>query len=376
MSSETSIECDGSSLVPSISGQNRASVETNHDLPIAQNECSGNSSAVDFGSALVSLKQDVKVDEANNAAVAASSLCAQSCGNVKEDIVHIDVKHDTYEGREGESGIRMAAGDGGRGARVAAGDGGSGLRVTAGDGVSGAREAAGGSLCTGKEENQLSSQLQSDLNIRPVQESNGRSIQVDSLSNPLLSGGIISLRPYPASDHHLSETLAKKVTQPKTVDDAPQVTSTAAGSLRDAGDAGTGFSLRSDPPSHQVGDVNLRSASSSLKSSNSTSNTLLSSQPKTVDATPHVTSTAAAAALSLKDGRDGGTRFSLHADPSSHQIGDLNLRLPSPSLNSSHSTSDAPLSSQITLQPLELMSDRRLSHSQSVPEADAILSPG
>lgn len=366
MSSETSIECDGSSLVPSISGQNRASVETNHDLPIAQNECSGNSSAVDFGSALVSLKQDVKVDEANNAVVAASSLCAQRCGNVKEDIVHVDVKHDTYEGREGESGLRMAAGDGG-----------SGLRVAAGDGVSSEREAAGGSLCTGEEVNQLSSQLQSDLNIRPVQESNGRSIQVESLSNPLLSGGIISLRPYPASDHHLSETLAKKVTQPKTVDDAPQVTSTAAGSSRDAGDAGTGFSLRSDPPSHQVGDVNLRSASSSLKSSNSTSNTLLSSQPKTVDATPHVTSTTAtAAALSLKDGRDGGTRFSLHADPSSHQIGDLNLRLPSPSLNASHSMSGTPLSSQRTLQPVELISDRRLSHSQSVPEADAILSPG
>lgn len=207
-----------------------------------------------------------------------SSLCARSCGNVGEDVSHIDIKQSKYEG-------------GGVGEK-----GGSGPRV-----------AAETWLCTAQDVNQLSTQMQSDLNIRPIQETNGQSVQVETVSNPLPSD-CVDLRSN-RTDNLPSETLAKNVTQPKTVDATSHVTNTAgAGHVTEEGDAGIRLSLHSDPPSHRIDDVNLRSSSASLRSSYLTSDTLLSSQK--------------------------------------------------------------------TLQPMLLISDRRLNHSQSVPEADAILSPG
>lgn len=214
----------------------------------------------------------MKADEAK-AAVSPSSLCARSCGNVGEDISHVDIEKSTYEG-------------GGGGAEEERG--------------SGQRMAAETSLCTVEGFNQLSFQAQSDLNIRPVQETNGRSVEKETLSNPLPSD-CVDLRSNRTENLLLSETLAKNVTQPKTVDASSHVTNAE-------GDAGIRLSLHSDPPSHCIDDVNLRSSSASLMSSHSTSDTLLSSQ-----------------------------------------------KIP---------------------QPMPLISDRRLNHSQSVPEADAILSPG
>lgn len=218
-----------------------------------------------------------------------SSLCARSCGTVSEDTLRVDIQQSTREG-ERVGGQRLA---------------------TEGEVGNGPRVVTEASLCTGEDVTQLRSQFHSDLNIRPVQESNGRPVQVESVSNPLLSSGIVELRSNRMDERPPSETLAKNVTEPKTVDASSHAMGAAgdAGSLRDKGDGQMGLSLHEDPPSRRVDDVNLRSVSASHGSSHSTSETLLSSE-------------------------------------------------------------------RVTQQPVQLMSDRRLSHSQSVPEADAILSPG